>query len=69
MLILLVLVQDPILARFDGGVQSWCTTQIETTGDDGTGIALLWDDTTSIIYAAFTSKGTQTGIRYQVDKL
>ena len=58
--------QDPILIRFDGASQAWCQTQIETTGDDGFGIGLLWNDETNAMYGAFTSKGTQSpGVQYQ----
>ncbi len=56
--------QDPILIRFDGSTQTFCQTQIETTGDDGSGIGLLWDSANKL-YGCFTSKGTQPGIRYQ----
>ncbi|MEM7760297.1 MAG: hypothetical protein AAF298_19535 [Cyanobacteria bacterium P01_A01_bin.40] len=50
--------QDPILTSFTNGERDWITTDIETTGADGRGIALLWDSSDNL-YAAFTTDGTQ----------
>lgn len=50
--------QDPILTSFTNGERDWVTTDIETTGADGRGIALLWDGSNNL-YAAFTTDGTQ----------
>jgi hypothetical protein len=51
--------KDPIVAKFTGGVQAWCRTDHETTGDDGTGYGLLWEN--NLLFGVFTSTGTQTG--------
>ena len=50
--------QDPILASFTNGVRNWTTADIETTGADSRGIALLWNGNNEL-YAAFTTDGTQ----------
>ena len=50
--------QDAIITSFTNGERDWVTTNIETTGADSRGVALLWgggDD----LYAAFTTDGTQ----------
>lgn len=53
--------QDPILTSFTNGTRDWTTTDIETTGADSRGIALLWDGNNEL-YAAFTTDGTQGSI-------
>ncbi|VEP12271.1 conserved exported hypothetical protein [Hyella patelloides LEGE 07179] len=50
--------QDPILTSFTNGTRDWVFTDIETTGADARGIALLWDGNNDL-YAAFTTDGTQ----------
>jgi hypothetical protein len=50
--------QNPILTSFTNGVRDWVTTDIETTGADGRGVALLWNGNDEL-YAAFTTDGTQ----------
>ncbi|MEO1005943.1 MAG: hypothetical protein AAFW67_08860 [Cyanobacteria bacterium J06638_38] len=50
--------QNPILTSFTNGERDWVTTNIETTGADALGIALLWDGNENL-YAAFTTDGTQ----------
>ena len=49
--------QDPIIASFTNGERDWVTTNIETTGADSRGVALLWGS--DGLYAAFTTDGTQ----------
>lgn len=53
--------QDPILTSFTNGTRDWTTTDIETTGADSRGIALLWDGNNEL-YAAFTTDGTQGSV-------
>lgn len=53
--------QDPILTSFTNGTRDWTTTDIETTGVDSRGIALLWDGNNEL-YAAFTTDGTQGSV-------
>lgn len=53
--------QDPILTSFTNGMRDWTTTDIETTGADSRGIALLWDGNNEL-YAAFTTDGTQGSV-------
>lgn len=53
--------QDPIITSFTNGVRDWVTTDIETTGADARGVALLWDGSNSL-YAAFTTDGTQGNV-------
>lgn len=53
--------QDPILTSFTNGTRNWTTTDIETTGADSRGIALLWDGNNEL-YAAFTTDGTQGSV-------
>jgi hypothetical protein len=50
--------QNPILTSFTNGVRDWVTTDIENTGADGRGVALLWNGNDQL-YAAFTTDGTQ----------
>jgi hypothetical protein len=50
--------KNPILIRFDSGNRTWCKTDYETTGDDNTGYALLWNGQGSM-YGVFTATGTQ----------
>lgn len=63
--------QDPIITSFTNGERDWVITNIETTGADSRGIALLWDGDDDL-YAAFTTDGTQGSIsedfrRFTVD--
>ena len=51
--------KDPIVARFDDGVQVWCRTDYETTPDDNTGYGLFWDETADRLYGVFSATGTQ----------
>ena len=51
--------KNPIVASFTDGVQDWCRTDYETTGDDNTGYGLIWDGTPDGLYAAFSVTGTQ----------
>ncbi|MBF2055061.1 MAG: hypothetical protein IGS03_16555 [Candidatus Sericytochromatia bacterium] len=50
--------QNPVLVRFDQGVQTWMRSDYETSGDDSRGYGLLWDGTDDL-YAVFSSTGTQ----------
>ncbi|MBP0004242.1 MAG: hypothetical protein J7642_11085 [Cyanobacteria bacterium SBC] len=50
--------QDPRLVSFTNGVQDWYRTDYEVTGDDSTGVGLLWDGGSNL-YGVFTSTGTQ----------
>lgn len=52
--------KDPRIIRFDNGVRTWCRSDYETTGDDGSGYGLLWNGG-SVLYGVFSSTGTQTG--------
>ncbi|MBD2251873.1 hypothetical protein [Nostoc parmelioides] len=52
--------KDPRIIRFDNGFRTWCRSDYETTGDDGTGYGLYWDGGSNL-YGVFTSTGTQTG--------
>ncbi len=52
--------KDPRIVRFDNGVRTWCRSDYETTGDDGTGYGLMWDGG-NVLYGVFTSTGTQSG--------
>lgn len=52
--------KDPRIIRFDNGIKTWCRSDYETTGDDGTGYGLLWDGG-SVLYGVFSSTGSQTG--------
>lgn len=50
--------QDPRIARFDNGQQTWCREDYEITGDDNQGYGLVWDGGDRL-YAAFTATGTR----------
>ncbi|PPT07672.1 Alkaline phosphatase [Geitlerinema sp. FC II] len=50
--------RDPRIVSFTNGVQNWYRTDYEVTGDDGTGVGLLWDGGSNL-YGVFTSTGTQ----------
>jgi hypothetical protein len=50
--------QNPIVARFEGDTQTWCRSDYETSGDDGTAYGLIWDGANEL-YAAFSATGTQ----------
>ena len=50
--------QDPRVARFDNGKQSWCRTDLEVTDDDSKGYGLLWNGGDGF-FAVFSSTGTQ----------
>ncbi len=50
--------KNPILIRFDNGVKKWCRTDYETTGDDGSGYGLLWDQGSNL-FGVFSSTGSQ----------
>ncbi|MGC9503252.1 Calx-beta domain-containing protein [Baaleninema sp.] len=50
--------RDPRLVSFTNGVQNWYRTDYEVTGDDGTGVGLLWDGGNNL-YGVFTATGTQ----------
>ncbi|WP_448519240.1 Ig-like domain-containing protein [Rhodoflexus sp.] len=49
--------QNPIMAKFTGGVLDWCREDYETTGADGRGYGLFWSGTD--LYAVFSTDGTQ----------
>lgn len=51
--------QDPIMARFDGDQQIWCKTDYEVTGDDSRAYGVLYEPNLNLLYAAFSSTGTQ----------
>ena len=51
--------QDPILMRFDNGSMTWAKTDYETSGDDGTGRGLIYDPSENMLFAIFTTTGTQ----------
>lgn len=50
--------QNPVLVRFDQGVQTWLRSDYESSGDDSRGYGLLWDGGTRL-YAVFSSTGSQ----------
>ena len=50
--------QDPVIVRFDEGVQTWYRQDIETSGDDGQGYGLIWDGADTL-YGVFSATGTQ----------
>lgn len=50
--------KDPRMIRFDQGKRTWCKSDYEVTGDDGTGYGLIWDGG-SVLYGIFSSTGTQ----------
>lgn len=50
--------QNPIMARFDKGVLTWCREDYETSGDDGRGYGILWNGR-SQLYVVFSATGTQ----------
>lgn len=50
--------QNPVLVRFDQGVETWRRSDYETSGDDSRGYALIWDGDATL-YAVFSSTGTQ----------
>lgn len=50
--------QDPRVARFDNGQQTWCRTDYATTNDDSAGYGLIWNGKDKL-YAVFTSAGDQ----------
>lgn len=50
--------KNPRLVRFDSGRRTWCKTDYEVTGDDGSGYGLIWDGG-SLLYGVFSSTGTQ----------
>ncbi len=49
--------QNPIVAKFTGGVLDWCREDYETTGADGRGYGLFWSG--ADLYAVFSTDGTQ----------
>lgn len=51
--------QNPIVARFDNGVQVWCRTDYETTGDDNRATGVWWNGSDSGLYLIFSATGTQ----------
>jgi hypothetical protein len=53
--------KNPIMARFDKGVQAWCRTDFETSGDDGEGYGILWNGR-KLLYAVFSATGTQGSV-------
>ncbi|MEH1790798.1 hypothetical protein [Nostoc sp.] len=52
--------KNPITIRFNNGIKTWCRTDYETTGDDGTGYGLYWDGG-NVLYGVYSSTGSQTG--------
>lgn len=50
--------KDPRMIRFDNGVRTWCKSDYEVTGDDGSGYGLIWDGG-SMLYGVFGANGTQ----------
>lgn len=50
--------KDPRMIRFDNGRRTWCKSDYEVTGDDGSGYGLIWDGG-SLLYGVFGSNGTQ----------
>ena len=51
--------QDPIVARFDKGVQVWCRTDYEITNDDNRATGVYWNGTDNGLYLTFSATGTQ----------
>ena len=49
--------KDPVFARFDETVQTWCHDDLETTGDDQEAYGLLVDTTDDVIYGFVTCTG------------
>ena len=50
--------KDPRMIRFDNGRRTWCKSDYEVTGDDGSGYGLIWDGG-SVLYGVFGANGTQ----------
>lgn len=50
--------KDPRMIRFDNGRRTWCKSDYEVTGDDGSGYGLIWDGG-SMLYGVFGANGTQ----------
>lgn len=50
--------QDPIIARFDSGIRTWCRTDYETSRVSHQGYLLAWDGGNRL-YAVFSTEGSQ----------
>jgi len=55
--------QDPVLAKFTGGVQDWCRNDYEATPVDGRGVGLLGTPGGQV-YATFTVDGGNAGFNF-----
>ena len=52
--------QDPIVTSFTNGVRNWIQ-YYDTSGIDGRGAGLLWDETSQNLYGVFTADGGSQG--------
>jgi len=52
--------QDPIVTSFTNGIRDW-TQSYDTSGIDGRGVGLLWDEGSQNLYGAFTADGGSQG--------
>ncbi|WP_204138043.1 PEP-CTERM sorting domain-containing protein [Halomicronema sp. CCY15110] len=52
--------QDPIVTSFTNGVRDWIQ-YYDTSGIDGRGAGLLWDETSQNLYGVFTADGGSQG--------
>jgi hypothetical protein len=52
--------QDPIVTSFTNGIRDW-TQSYDTSGIDGRGVGLLWDEGSQNLYGVFTADGGSQG--------
>ncbi len=52
--------QDPIVTSFTNGIRDW-TQSYDTSGIDGRGVGLLWDEASQNLYGVFTADGGSQG--------
>lgn len=52
--------QDPIVALFENGTQTWCKTDYDTSGDDSKAYGVYYD--TNGLYVTFSATGGTTGL-------
>ena len=52
--------QDPIVTSFTNGLRDWVSSY-DSSGIDGRGVGLLWDEASSNLYGVFTADGGSNG--------
>ena len=52
--------QDPIVTSFTNGIRDWVNSY-DSSGIDGRGVGLLWDEASSNLYGVFTADGGSNG--------